>query len=184
MQRRSLAEILTGAVVLLVTIGFLVYAVNSSGRSLGGGANAISLTARFDRIDGLQPGADVRIGGVKVGSVVEQRIDPRTFLVVLRLQVDGNLRLPADSSAEITSEGLMGGKYVALVPGGEEKVLANGDTITITQSSVSLESLLGRFIFSVTQMNASREGENQQGGGNARQGQGNGQGGQTRQPAP
>lgn len=161
MQRRSLAEILTGAVVLLVAIGFLVYAVGNSGRSLAGG-NGITLTARFDRIDGLQPGADVRIGGVKVGSVIDQQIDPATFLVVMKIRVEGSLRLPSDTSAEITSESLMGGKYVALVPGGEEKTLADGDTITLTQSSVSLESLLGRFIFSVTQMNANREGEGQQ----------------------
>jgi phospholipid/cholesterol/gamma-HCH transport system substrate-binding protein len=167
MQRRSLAEILTGAVVLLVAIGFLVYAVGNSGRSLAG-TNGISLTARFDRIDGLQPGADVRIGGVKVGSVVGQNIDPTTFLVVLRMQVDGALRLPTDTSAEITSESLLGGKYLSLVPGGEDKVLADGGTITITQSAVSLEALLGRFIFSVTQMNANREEEGQQdNGGNA-----------------
>lgn len=169
MQRRSLAEILTGAVVLLVALGFLVYAVGNSGRSLAG-TNGITLTARFDRIDGLQPGADVRIGGVKVGSVVGQHIDPTTFLVVLQMQVDGALRLPTDTSAEITSESLLGGKYLSLVPGGEDKTLGNGDTITITQSAVSLESLLGRFIFSVTQMNANREEEGQQqqeGGANA-----------------
>lgn len=160
MQRRSLAEILTGAVVLLVALGFLIYAVGSSGRTLSG-TGGIDLTARFDRIDGLQPGADVRIGGVKVGSVVDQRIDPTTFLAVLRLQVDGTLKLPTDTSAEITSESLLGGKYVALVPGGEEKVLANGDQITITQSAVSLESLLGRFIFSVTELASSRNDENQ-----------------------
>ncbi|MBO1076417.1 outer membrane lipid asymmetry maintenance protein MlaD [Roseomonas marmotae] len=155
MQRRSLAEILAGAVVLLVALGFLVYAVSNSGRSLASG-NGIELTARFDRIDGLQPGADVRIGGVKVGSVTSQEIDPATFLAVLKLRVNDNLKLPTDTSAEITSEGLLGGKYVALVPGGEEKVLASGDQITLTQSSVSLESLLGRFIFSVTQMSSDK----------------------------
>ncbi len=160
MQRRSLAEILTGAVVLLVAIGFLAYAITNSGRSLAGG-NGITLTARFDRIDGLQPGADVRIGGVKVGSVIDQQIDPTTFLVVLKMQVDARLHLPTDSSAEITSESLMGGKYVAIVPGGEDKILRNGDAITITQSSISLESLLGRFIFSVTQMNQARDEDQQ-----------------------
>jgi phospholipid/cholesterol/gamma-HCH transport system substrate-binding protein len=164
MQRRSLAEILTGSVVLLVALGFLIYAVSSSGRSLAG-TDGVELTARFDRIDGLQPGADVRIGGVKVGSVVDQRIDPLTFLAVLRLRVNGELKLPSDTSAEITSESLLGGKYVALVPGGEEKVLANGDQITITQSAVSLESLLGRFIFSVTEL-ASTRNEDERNTGN------------------
>jgi phospholipid/cholesterol/gamma-HCH transport system substrate-binding protein len=157
MQRRSLAEILTGAVVLLVAIGFLIYAVGNSGRSLAGGPGQLTLTAKFDRIDGLQPGADVRIGGVKIGSVVDQRIDPTTFLAVLKLSVDNTLKLPSDSSAEITSESLLGGKYVALVPGGSDTTLKDGGDISITQSAVSLESLLGRFIFSVTELAASKD---------------------------
>ena len=154
MQKRSLAEILTGAVVLAVAIVFLAYAITGSGRALTTGG--LSLTARFDRIDGLAPGADIRIAGVKVGQVVGQRIDPETFLAVLTLRVDSTLRLPSDTSAEIQSEGLLGGKYIALVPGGSETILRDGGEITITQSAVSLESLLGRFIFSVTEMNQQR----------------------------
>ena len=157
MQKRSLAEILTGAVVLAVAIVFLAYAVTGSGRALT--TAGLSLTARFDRIDGLAPGADIRIAGVKVGQVVGQRIDPATFLAVLSLRVDSSLRLPTDTSAEIQSEGLLGGKYVALVPGGSDRFLRDGGEITITQSAVSLESLLGRFIFSVTEMNQGRSGD-------------------------
>jgi phospholipid/cholesterol/gamma-HCH transport system substrate-binding protein len=160
MQKRSLAELLTGAVVLAVAATFLVYAVTGSGRSLTGGPG-IALTARFDRIDGLAAGADVRLAGVKVGQVVAQRIDPQTFLAVLTLRVDATLRLPSDTSAEIQSEGLLGGKYVALVPGGSERILRDGQEITITASAVSLESLLGRFIFSVTEMNQQRGGGEQ-----------------------
>ena len=158
MQKRSLAELVTGAIVLAVAAFFLVYAVTGSGRSLAGGSG-IALTARFDRIDGLAAGADVRLAGVKVGQVVAQRIDPETFLAVLTLRVDAGLRLPTDTSAEIQSEGLLGGKYVALVPGGADRFLRDGQEITITQSAVSLESLLGRFIFSVTEMNQGRGGE-------------------------
>ncbi len=125
MRNRSLAEVATGAAVLLVAAAFLGYAVLHSGRAgpLRGG-DTQTFHARFDRIDGLPPGADVRIAGVKVGSVVDARIDPRTFLAVLTLRVDGSLRLPTDTSAEITSEGLLGGKYVALVPGGSDRMLA------------------------------------------------------------
>ena len=160
MQKRSLAELLTGAIVLAVAVVFLAYAVTGSGRSLTG--TGIALTARFDRIDGLAAGADVRLAGVKVGQVVAQRIDPATFLAVLTLRVDQALRLPSDTSAEIQSEGLLGGKYVALVPGGSERILRDGQEITITQSAVSLESLLGRFIFSVTEMNQQRGGDQPQ----------------------
>jgi phospholipid/cholesterol/gamma-HCH transport system substrate-binding protein len=161
MKGRSLAEVAAGAVVLAVAALFLIYAVMHSGRGPVSAEGTV-LTARFDRIDGLPSGADVRIAGVKVGTVTEARIDPETFGAEVTLRVDRALRLPADTSAEITSEGLLGGKYVSLVPGGSERFLADGGRITETQGSVSLESLLGRFIFSVTQMNsnaAQQQGE-------------------------
>lgn len=153
MRGRSLAELTAGAVVLAVAAIFLAYAVLHSGRG-GVTADGVLLRARFDRIDGLAVGADVRIAGVKVGSVTDSRIDPRSFLAELTLRVDRALQLPNDTSAEVASEGLLGGKYVSLVPGGAEQFLTEGAMITLTQGSVSLESLLGRFIFSVTQMNA------------------------------
>lgn len=151
MKGRSLAEVLTGAVILCLAAGFLVYAVVQGGRTPQ--SAGIALTAEFDRVDGLNPGADVKIGGVKIGSVSDLRIDPRTFQAVVTLRVRSDLALPADSSAEVSSEGLLGGKYVSIVPGGADRLLRDGGRITETQGSVSLESLLGRFIFSVTQMN-------------------------------
>jgi len=97
---------------------------------------------------GLQQCAPVVFRGVRVGSVTEARVQPDTFLASLTLRIDGTFRLPRDSSAEITSEGLLGGRFVALVPGGADQVLQNGALIANTQSAVSLESLLGRFLFS------------------------------------
>ena len=155
MKGRSLAEVAAGAIVLMVAAIFLGYAVLHSGRGTVS-AEGMQLQASFDRIDGLANGADVRIAGVKVGTVTDSRIDPASFAAVLTLKVDRSLKLPTDTSAEITSEGLLGGKYVSLVPGGADKLLADGSRITETQGSVSLESLLGRFIFSVTQMNSSQ----------------------------
>ncbi len=171
MQGRSLAEVATGAVILAVALLVLGYAVVNSGRGTVGGGEGTRLTARFDRIDGLSNGADVRIAGVRGGTVTDARIDPQTFSAELTLRVDSGLRLPDDTSAEVTSEGLLGGRYVSLVPGGSDKVLADGGRITQTQGSVSLESLLGRFIFSVTQLNA---------GGGQNQGQQDGGGGTPR----
>ena len=163
MKGRSLAEVAAGAIVLAVAAIFLGYAVLHSGRGTVT-AEGMQLSASFDRIDGLANGADVRIAGVKVGTVTNSRIDPDTFAAVLTMKVDRTLKLPQDTSAEVTSEGLLGGKYVSLVPGGSDKLLADGGRITETQGSVSLESLLGRFIFSVTQMNASQpNAEHQQG---------------------
>lgn len=149
MAGRGLAEILTGAAVLLVASGFLGFAVTHSGRSTGTGYR---LQARFDRIDGLTPGADVRIAGVKVGSVVDARIDPKTYLALVTLTVRDDLRLPKDTSAEVTSESLLGGKFLNLTPGGDPAELAAGGMIGITQSSISLEQLLGKFIFSATSL--------------------------------
>jgi phospholipid/cholesterol/gamma-HCH transport system substrate-binding protein len=147
MARRSIAEVLTGAAVLLVAAGFLAYAVANSGRTTISG---YTLYAKFDRIDGLGVGADVRLAGVKVGSVNAEQIDPQTFLAVVALSVRGDVKLPKDSAAIITSESLLGGKYLSLQPGGDEAMLQAGQTITITQSSISLEELLGKFIFSMT----------------------------------
>ncbi len=147
--RRNPAELLTGACVLVVACGFLAYAVANSGR---GGANGYVLHAAFDHIDGMGAGSDVRLAGVKIGTVLGTAIDPKTYLADVTLSVRGDVKLPADSSAEITSDGLLGGKYLALAPGGAEAMLPAGGTITVTQGSVSLEQLLGKFIFSVTDM--------------------------------
>lgn len=154
MRRRNLAEVLTGAVVLLLAAGFLGYAVAHSGRTTVSG---YTLYAKFDHIDGLDVGNDVRIAGVKVGSVDSEHIDPQTFQAVVALSVRNDIKLPKDSAAVITSESLLGGKYVSLQPGGDETILQPGQTITITQGSVSLEELLGKFIFSIT--NAPKPGQ-------------------------
>ena len=156
MGRHGVAEILTGAVVLVVAAGFLTYAIAHSGRSVSSG---YPLIASFDRIDGLNVGGDVRIAGVKVGSVVAERIDPKTFQAVVTLNVRDGIELPKDSAAEITSESLLGGKYINLSPGGDEQTLKPGQDISITQSSVSLEQLLGKFIFSVTTLNNAKGGQ-------------------------
>ena len=147
MPRRNFAEVLIGAVVLLVAAGFLAYAIAHSGRTT---ASGYLLYAKFDHIDGLSVGSDVRIAGVKVGSVASTSLDPKTYQAVVGLSVADDVKLPKDSSAVITSESLLGGKYLSLQPGGDETVLQPGQTITITQSSVSIEELLGKFIFSMT----------------------------------
>ena len=151
MKGRSIAEVATGLMVLIAAGAFLFYAIAQGGRAPQ--ASGIALTASFDRVDGLNSGSDVKIGGVKIGSVTDLRIDPATFLAQITIRIRPDLALPQDSSAEITSEGLLGGKYVSIVPGASEQLLTDGGRITETQGSVSLESLLGRFIFSVTQMN-------------------------------
>jgi phospholipid/cholesterol/gamma-HCH transport system substrate-binding protein len=177
MARHNVAEVLAGAAVLVVAGGFLAYALAHSGRTTTSG---YQLTAQFDHIDGLAVGGDVRMAGVKVGSVVDEQIDPKTYLAVVTLTVRDGIELPKDSAAEIDSDSLLGGKYISLSPGGDTATLKPGQRITITQSSVSLEQLLGKFIFSATNLASGKSGgsDNSQGGGNQGGGnQGGGQGG-------
>jgi phospholipid/cholesterol/gamma-HCH transport system substrate-binding protein len=160
MGRHGVAETLTGALVLVVAVAFLAYAVAHSGRTGGSG---YSLQARFDHIDGLAVGSDVRIAGVKVGTVTQEEVDPKTFVAVVGMTVRNDIQLPKDSAASIVSESLLGGKYISLSPGGDDTDLKPGQTIAITQSSVSLEELLGKFIFSVTSLNGSKDGNKSDG---------------------
>ena len=149
MAHRNIAEVGAGAAVLLVAAGFLFYAVANSDR---GSSAGYTLHARFDRIDGLNVGADVRVAGVKVGNVVSEKIDPKNYLADVSFTIQSGIQLPKDSSATVSTEGLLGGKYLAVVPGGDEQMIPPGGRVTITQSAVSLEDLLGKFIFSVTDM--------------------------------
>ena len=156
MGRHGFVETLIGALVLVVAVGFLAYAIGHSGRTSGTG---YKLLARFDHIDGLNVGGDVRIAGVKVGTVTDEQLDPKTFSALVSLTVRSDIQLPKDSGASIVSESLLGGKYISLSPGGDDTNLKPGQMMTITQSSVSLEELLGKFIFSVTSLNGSKDGK-------------------------
>jgi len=142
---RNVLETLLGAVVLIVAVGFLLFAYRSSQVSDTGG---YELRASFDRVDGLEPGADVRISGIKVGTVLGQALDPATFRAEIRFTLRDDVELPLDSSAAVVSNGLLGGKYLTLVPGGDIEMLQPGDQLTLTQSSIILEDLIGQMIFS------------------------------------
>lgn len=144
-MRTNIIEAVMGAIVLIIASYFLVFAYTSS---RGGTYSGYPLVAKFDRIDGLLVGNDTRISGVKVGSITSIDIDPKTFLARVVFTVRKDLHLPVDTVAEIISESLMGGKYIALVPGGDKKILAPGERITYTQSSVSFETLIGKYLFS------------------------------------
>ena len=152
---RNYVETLLGAAVLAVALGFLAWAY---GRSDAGDPGGYTLRAKFDRVDGLEIGGDVRISGIKVGRILAQGLDPQPFRAEVTFSVRNGIELPSDSSAAIVSSGLLGGKYLAVVPGGEDQVLADGGEIKLTQSSVNLEDLIGRYIFS------SQGGQSGQGG--------------------
>jgi phospholipid/cholesterol/gamma-HCH transport system substrate-binding protein len=144
-MKGNVIEAVMGAVVLLVAAVFLFFAYNTSQvHSVEG----YSVSADFQRIDGIRDGGDVRIAGIKVGSVLSETLDPKTFLATIRMSINPSIKLPEDTVAEIVSNGLLGDKYLSLVPGGSEKTIPPGGTIKYTQSSVSLENLIGQMIFS------------------------------------
>ncbi len=141
----NVVETLIGAMVLVVAAVFVVFAVTTTDV---GTVQGHELTAKFDRIDGLRVGADVRISGIKVGTVIDQDLDPVTFLAVVRMSIDDTVQLPVDSSASVVSDGLLVGKFMSLSPGNEDEVLGPDDVIEFTQASINIEQLVGNFIFS------------------------------------
>ena len=144
-MNRSVVETLIGAVVLIVAGLFLAYAFRNVDASTPGGYEVL---ARFDRVDGLKKGADVTIGGIKVGTVTEQKLDPKTFQALVRMNISGYIKLPADTSAKLVSESLLGGLSLTLEPGGSDKNIAPGGEISRTQGAVNLMDLIGQAIFS------------------------------------
>lgn len=144
MKGRSLVETIMGAVVILVAGTFLAYAYDSANlRPVEG----YEIKARFSSIDGLSTGADVRIGGVKIGTVTDRAIDFETYEVVVSMSVSPEIRLPTDTFAEVTGEGLIGNKYIKLDPGHDDTKIVAGGEITRTKGVVSIEELLGKAIF-------------------------------------
>jgi phospholipid/cholesterol/gamma-HCH transport system substrate-binding protein len=141
---RSLAETLLGAAVLAVAIGFVVFAYTRSGVATVSG---YEVSAAFNRVDGIANGSDVRIGGIKIGSVIERELDPVTFQAVLHMSIDETVELSVDSTAAVVSDGLLGGKFIDIQPGAEEALLAGGGRIGYTQSSLLLEELIAKFAF-------------------------------------
>jgi len=150
MARRNVSEVLTGLVVLIVAVGFLSYAIAHSGQSSVSGG--YPLYARFNSIAGLNMGSDVRLAGVKIGVVDSAQIDPKTYLADVKMTIRHGIALPKDSSITVSSESLLGGEYLSVQPGADETMLQPGQTIAYTQGAVSLEDLLGKFIFSATNM--------------------------------
>lgn len=138
-------EIAVGAGVLALALGFLVYAGQLTGFSGQGGAH-YTLTASFRSAEGIAAGTDVRLAGVKVGSVTDLELNAETFRAEAELTLNSDIVLPDDTAALVSSEGLLGGSFIELVPGGSMFNFEDGQVIADTQSSVSLVNLLLKFV--------------------------------------
>jgi phospholipid/cholesterol/gamma-HCH transport system substrate-binding protein len=138
------SEVLAGAVVLAAAIGFLVYAGQSTG--LASRPDSYPLTASFRSVDGVAIGTDVRLAGVKVGTVTALSLNPQTYFADATISVRSDVLIPEDSTILISSEGLLGGTFVELQPGGALETLEPGAAIEDTQGAVGLIPLLMKFV--------------------------------------
>lgn len=145
MTQRSeqMGETLIGAVVIAVAVGFLVFAVARAGAPAAG--SGYPLVGRFDRADGIAVGADVRVSGVKVGSVSKISLNPEDYQAKVEMTVASEVQLPEDSAARIASDGLLGGAFVSIEPGGSETMLPANGEFADTQGSVDLLTLFASF---------------------------------------
>lgn len=148
MRANRTLEIGTGFFVLLgfAALAFLTTQLPSSGLKLNGAKTGYRVTARFDNVGDLKPGAPVSMAGVTVGEVEGIRFDPTDYKAAVTLRIDNQFnQIPDDSDASIQTQGLLGGKYIGIGPGGSDQFLAEGSTITFTQSAIVLESLVNKF---------------------------------------
>lgn len=150
-MKSNIIEAIIGAIVLIIAGIFLMFAYTASQKNITDG---YSLYAKFINVGGVSVGSDVKIAGVKVGTIKSLTIDGDTYQAKVEFVIKDDFKLPEDSSVSIVSEGFIGGKYIDIQPGGSEEMLEPGDDFLYTQSSISFESLLGKFIF-----NSSKEKE-------------------------
>lgn len=144
---RNAVETILGAVVLLVAGMFVFFAYGSAQVK---GVSGYELRANFLKVGGLTAGSDVRINGIKVGTVTSSELNPKTFEAVVVMSIAPEVKLPDDSSAGIGSEGIVGGKYVRLEPGASKTVLSPGGVIKKAKDYRSLEDQVGEIIFLAT----------------------------------
>lgn len=147
-MKDNLVETMVGAAVIAIAAMFVLYGYSVTETDSSDG---YTVSAQFDRVDGLTVGSDVRMSGIKVGTVTQMALDPKNYYANVDIMVSERIDLPEDTSAKITSEGLLGGNYVSLSPGGSEDMLGDGDEILYTQGSVDLIGLVSQALFSAGQ---------------------------------
>lgn len=151
-SRRS-REIMVGFAVFVFGAAFLVIAFQSGGvRSEGG----YPLTATFRQVDGITIGSAVHLAGIKVGEVSKLRFEPKTNRAVVEMQIREAIKLPEDTSAQVVTDGLLGAKFIKLVPGGQEETLPAGGSFLYVQDGVIVEQLLEKLIVNAEQQRNER----------------------------
>jgi phospholipid/cholesterol/gamma-HCH transport system substrate-binding protein len=161
MSAETHTETIVGAAVLAAAGLFLIYALSSTGSRSFATANGYQLSAEFDSVEGIAVGTDVRLAGIKIGSVTGQSLNKESFQARLDFVIDKTVVLSDDTTAKVTSEGLLGGRYLALEPGGSDTKLADGGVINFTQGSVDMWSLISETMFQKNAPKATAPAETQ-----------------------
>lgn len=143
-MRENTTEVVVGAAVLAAAAGFLWFILSATG--LGGSATGINLHANFRSAEGVSVGSDIRLAGVSIGTVRELDLNIETYRAEAVFAIDEGVAIPDDSAAVVASEGLLGGTYVEIVPGGSYDMFTDGALIEDTQGAVSLIQLLMKFV--------------------------------------
>ncbi len=144
-MKNAAVETLIGAAVIVIAAAFFLFAYQSSGKSSAAGG--YRLLAEFDNAEGINVGTDVRMAGVKVGTVVGQTLNHENFQAAITMLIDPALQVTEDVTAKVTAEGLLGSKFISLEQGGAETKLADGGMIQYTQGAVDIWSLISQAMF-------------------------------------
>ncbi len=147
-MKQGIIETLVGFFVLIVAFSFLGFAYNVSDFSKTN--KGYMLTANFQNIDGIAKGADVKLAGIKIGFVDSLSLEDNTYYAILNLNINEGVAIPKDSSAIVSTSGLLGGKYIRINPGASDDNFIEGGKIKFTQSSLNIEDLIGKLMYSIT----------------------------------
>jgi len=140
-------ETIMGIVVIVIAALFLFFAYRVSDLQV---VKGYTVSAKFLKVGGLTIGSDVRINGIKVGTVISQNLNPEDYVAEIKMSLSSDLKLPKDSVAVIAGDGLMGDKFIKIEPGKDKEILTDGDEIVNTKDFKTLEDMVGEIIFMVT----------------------------------
>src|SRR5262249_45301596 len=161
MNQNNTVETIIGAIVVAIAIAFIWFAYTSTSAGALGG---YELTGDLARVDGLNVGTDVRLSGIKVGTVSDLTLKPN-YLVTVHMRIHNDVKIPTDSSLVVTSSGVLGSSYLSVSPGGDDAFMKPGDKFGHTQGSVDLMGLVGRFINQGGGQQQGQQGQQKPGGG-------------------
>ncbi|XVN40325.1 MAG: outer membrane lipid asymmetry maintenance protein MlaD [Rickettsia endosymbiont of Argas persicus] len=145
-MKQNIIETIVGFIVLITAFLFLIFAYKTSGSVTN--LKGYQITASFQSAEGIAVGSDVMISGIKIGNVKRISLDLSNYFAIVYLNVNDDIKIPKDSKAQVVTSGLLGGKYIAIVPGNDEQNLAPNEEIKYTQSAINIESLINKIVSS------------------------------------